>query len=196
MKKQIALTLTFLAAFVSLGYAQMQAWKLDKSHSSVGFAIDHMVISETKGEFDDFSLNVMADKADFTDAKYDITIQVKSINTKDAKRDEHLVGTDFFDAGQYPTITFKGVQFKKVSGKKYKAIGSLTMHGVTKQVTFDAVFNGIVKDPWGSTRAGLVLSGEIDRYAFGLKYNAMLEAGGAVIGQKVRISCSFELIKS
>ncbi|TAF35456.1 MAG: polyisoprenoid-binding protein [Cytophagales bacterium] len=195
MKKHFILVLLITLASVFNALAQTQVWKLDKSHSSIGFAIDHMVISETKGEFDDFTLNVLADKPDFTDAKFDVNIPVQSINTKDKKRDEHLVGPDFFDAAKYPNIVIKGVQFKKVSGKKYKAIVDFAMHGITKRVQLDAVFNGIVKDPWGNTRAGLLISGEIDRYLFDLKYNSALEAGGVALGQMVRISCSFELIK-
>lgn len=180
----------------NVGRAQTTVWKVDKSHSSVGFSIDHMVVSEVVGEFGDFSVNIKSDKPDFTDAAFDATIQVKSINTKEPKRDDHLRGEDFFDEAKYPVIKFVGKKFEQVSGKQYKVTGDLTMHGVTKTVTLEAKFNGTIKDSWGNTRAGIKVSGEVDRYDFGLKYNAMLEAGGLTIGQTVHLNINLELIKS
>ncbi|MCZ2356471.1 MAG: YceI family protein [Bacteroidia bacterium] len=180
----------------SIVNAQSTVWKLDKSHSSVGFTIDHMVISEVTGSFNDFVFNVKSDKPDFTDAVFDATIQVKSIDTKEPKRDDHLRSDDFFDAANYPTIKFVGKKFSQVSGKQYKVTGDLTMHGVTKTVTLDAKFNGLIKDPYGNTRAGLKVWGEIDRYDYGLKYNAVLEAGGLTIGQTVRLNINAELIQA
>ena len=198
MRKSI-ISFVVIAAIALLSFnanAQNTTWALDKSHSSVGFSVDHLVISETIGKFDQFELNVKSDKPDFTDAKFDLTIQAKSINTDDAKRDEHLRSADFFDVAKFATITFKGKKFEKVSGTQYKVTGDITMHGVTKTVTLDAKFGGIAKDPWGNTKAGLKVMGELDRYDFGLKYNAALETGGMAVGQKVRISCNIELNKA
>jgi len=194
MKNNI-FTLIAISAISFTANSQTTNWKLDNSHSSIGFSVDHLVVSETVGQFNDYTATITADKEDFTDAKFEITIQTKSVDSRDEKRDEHLRGNDFFDSEKYPTITFKGKEFKKVSGNKYKVIGTFTLHGVTKEVTFDATFGGTVKDPWGGTRAGLKLSGEIDRYDYGLKYNSILEAGGLAIGQKVRIEVRLELIK-
>ncbi len=170
-------------------------WKLDKSHSSVNFAVDHLVISETKGAFKDYSITTTASKPDFTDAVIDLSINASSINTEDDARDGHLKGEDFFNVAKYPTITFKSKSFKKTKGQFYKLTGDLTMHGVTKTITLDAKFNGIIKSPFGDTRAGVMIYGEIDRYAFNLKYNKALEAGGVAVGQKVRLASSIELIK-
>jgi polyisoprenoid-binding protein YceI len=193
--KKIILNLAIIAsAFAAT--AQSTVWKVDRSHSGVGFTIDHMVVSETQGSFKTFSADVKSDKPDFSDASVVITIQVASINTDDEKRDEHLRGSDFFDAAKNPTIVFRSKSFKKVKGNIYKLTGDLTMNGITKTVTLDARFNGIVKSPWGDTRSGVKVYGEIDRYAFGLKYNSALEAGGLTLGQKVRLACSIELIKS
>jgi polyisoprenoid-binding protein YceI len=178
-----------------LAQAQTQVWKLDKSHSSINFMVDHMVISETKGQFKNFTVDVKSDKADFTDAKVKLNIDVNSINTEDEKRDGHLKSADFFNAEKNPNITFVAKSFKKVNGKIYKLIGDFTMNGITKTITLDAKFNGMIKSPYGDTRAGVMVYGEIDRYAFGLKYNSMMEAGGMAIGQKIRIACSLELIK-
>ncbi len=195
--KRIILCLILLGAFVQYSFtlAPSTVWILDPSHSSIGFAIDHLVITETKGEFEKYSVNIVSDKPDFTDATFDVTIEVGSINTKNADRDKHLKSSDFFDVEKYNNITFKGRSFKKVKDNQYKITGDLTMHGATKSVTLDAKFGGIIKDPWGGTRAGVVVSGEIDRYEFGLKYNSVLESGGLAIGQKVKIACSLELIK-
>lgn len=188
--------ITTILSFSFHSFAQKQAWKLDRSHSSITFAIDHMVISETTGKFDDFSVDVKADKADFTDAKFTVSIPVNSINTDNEKRDAHLKNKDFFDTKNYPNITFVGKSFKKVKGKKYQVVGDLTMHGVTKKnVVLDGKFNGIVKDPWGNMRAGLKVTGELDRYDYGLKYNSVLEAGGLSIGKEVRITANIELIQ-
>ncbi len=194
MKKILMLTMMTAASVVST-QAQTQSWKLDKSHSSISFTVDHMVISETKGQFKNFTTDIKADKPDFSDAKVTINMDIASINTEDDARDGHLKGADFFDAAKYPSIVFVGKTFKKVKGNIYKLTGDLTMHGVTKTVTLDAKFNGIIKSPFGDTRTGVIVYGEIDRYAFGLKYNSLMEAGGMAIGQKVRIGASLELIK-
>jgi len=176
--------------------AQNTQWNLDKTHSSVGFSVEHMVVSETVGQFNDFSSALKADKPDFSDVKGDLTIQVGSIDTKEAKRDGHLKSADFFDAEKYPTIKFEIKQFQKIKDKEYKLVGNLTMHGVTRSVTLSGKFAGIVKDPYGMTRTGIKISGEIDRYDFGLKYNAAMEAGGMVLGQKVSITCNIELTQA
>lgn len=197
MKKTIftlAITGLFLQSFTLQTPAT--TWKLDKSHSSVNFAIDHLVITETKGGFYDYDISVKADKPDFTDAVFDMSIMVNSINTNEPDRDKDLKSANFFDAEKYPKIIFKGKKFIKIKGSEYKVMGDLTMHGVTKSMMLNARFGGIVKDPWGGIRAGVSVWGEIDRYDFGLKYNSVMEAGGMSIGQMVRINCSIELIKA
>lgn len=194
--KTIALALTAAALFnFPVCYAQSQVWTLDQGHSSINFTVDHLVISETVGRFENYELTVAADKPDFTDAKFSALIQTKSINTNDSKRDEHLKAKDFFNVEKNPHILFEGSKFEKVKGNNYKVRGKLTLNGVTKDVVWDAKFNGIVKDPWGGTRAGLKVSTTLDRYDYGLKYNSLLESGGVAIGQDVRITANFELVK-
>lgn len=188
------LTLVF-ALFVSAAWSQTQVWDLDKSHSSINFAIDHMVISETTGKFDAFTVEAKADKPDFTDAKFRVEIEAKSINTADEKRDGHLKNADFFDVEKFPKIIFEGKSFSKQKNGQYKVTGTLTIHGISKEVTLDGKFNGIVKDPWGGTRAGLKIWGVLDRYDYGLKYNSVLEAGGLAVGKEVRLNASVELVK-
>lgn len=193
--KKLFLSLALVAFAGSTAFAQSTVWKSDNSHSSIGFEVDHMVISETEGEFSDFTVTVKADKEDFTDAQYEVVIQTASIDTDNEQRDGHLKSEDFFNTAEHPTITFKGSKFKQVDGKNYTVTGELTMHGVTKTVTLDAKFNGIIVDPWGNTRAGLKISGDIDRAAYGLTYNSTMEAGGVLIGEEVRLDIDIELIK-
>ena len=146
--------------FVSLlSFAQETAWNVDHVHSSVGFSIDHLVVSETTGRFNEYTAVIKADEADFSDATFEVTIQAKSVDTKDEKRDAHLRNADFFDVQKYPTITFKSSKFTKVSGSKYKITGIFTMHGISKEVTLDAKFGGIITDSRFGTRAGLKIYG-------------------------------------
>lgn len=189
-------SLLFASLFVATSaFAQTQSWTLDASHSSINFAVDHLVISETVGKFDKYDVEAKADKPDFTDAKFNVVIQTASINTADEKRDAHLKNADFFNVEKHPTITFVGKSFTKQKNGTYKVNGTLTMNGVSKDIVLDGKLNGIVKDPWGGTRAGLKISGKVDRYDYGLKYNSALETGGLAIGKEVRITANIELVK-
>lgn len=188
------LALLFLITSTST-FAAMKEWVFDKSHSVIKFDIDHLVVSEVSGKFDDIKAEIQADNPDFTDAKFKVTIQVNSINTNDSKRDEHLKSEEFFDVKKYPEIQFTGKKFEKLKNGNYKIYGTIEMHGIKKEVVFDGTFGGIVKDPWGGTRSGVKFSIVIDRFDYGLKYNSLLEAGGMAIGNKVRISGNFELIE-
>ncbi len=192
--KQLLLT---LAAFltVALTNAQEANWGFDPTHSNVRFAVSHMVISEVEGNFDGYNGTVRSSKADFSDAVVKFTIDVKTINTNDAKRDEHLRGADFFDVDKYPNIEFRSTSIKSVGKNKYKITGDFTMMGVTKEVTFDLKYNGTVVDPWGNTKAGFKATTTINRTDWGLVYNSTLDTGGLMIGNEVDIVCNFELIK-
>jgi polyisoprenoid-binding protein YceI len=177
--------------------ASAQEWKLDKSHSSINFSIEHMVISETKGQFKKFEVAVTSAKSDFTDLKGTVTIDANSVNTEDEGRDKHLVGEDFFNTAKNPTMVYEITGVKKVSGKNYMLMGKLTMNGVTKPLNVAAVYGGTIKDPYGNTRAGFRFKGTIDRFAHGMNYgkSSPLEGGGLAIGQKVDMTGSIELIK-
>ncbi len=190
--KAFSLFLLLLSTIIS--YSQ-STWTIDKSHSSIGFDIDHLVISQTEGSFNDYTAIITSDAADFSDATFDITIQATSVDTENERRDNHLRSADFFDVEKYPTINFKVTKFKKVEEKKYKITGLFTMHGVSKEVTLDATFGGIITHPSFGTRAGLRITGALNRYDFGLKYNAAMEAGGYILGEEVRIDCRLEMVK-
>lgn len=189
--------LFILFAGLSLaGAAQAQgAWSLDKSHSSVNFSVTHMVVSEVDGSFKDFSAEVKAGQADFSDLSTTFTIQTASVTTADEKRDGHLKSADFFDAEKFPTIVFISSSIKKISDNKYELNGDLTMKGVTKKVKWDLKYNGSVKDQRGNIHAGFKASTTINRMDFGVSWNKTLDAGGVVVSEEVPISVNVELVK-
>ncbi|GHN00563.1 polyisoprenoid-binding protein [Cytophagales bacterium WSM2-2] len=176
--------------------AQAQTtWGYDQSHAKVGFSISHFGISETEGKFTKFDGTVLSDKADFSDAQIDFTIDVSSINTEDAQRDTHLKSPDFFDAVKYPSITFKGKSLKSTGKNKYKLTGDLMMHGVTKSIELDVIYKGTVVDPFKNTKAGFKITGVLDRTQFGLSWNGKLSTGNLLVGNEVTLDINIELIK-
>lgn len=184
----LALSFTFVNA--------QTAWKIDRSHSNVGFSVTHLIISEVTGQFKSFDGNIEFSKDDLSDAKINFSIDVASITTDNEGRDKHLKSDDFFNAEKFPKISFVGKSIKKVDGKKYKLVGDFTMRDVTKSITLDVVYNGTVKDPWGNTKAGFKISGEVNRFDYNLKWNNLMEAGGAVVSKEVAISVNLELSKA
>lgn len=180
------------AAFVTLQLQAQTKWNVDASHSNVKFEVTHLVVSEMDGSFKVYNGTINSPSADFQGAQIEFAIDVNSINTDNERRDGHLKGDDFFNAEKYPKMTFKSVSFKKVSGSKYELVGDLTIRDVTKRVTFDVTYGGTTKDPWGNTKAGFKASTTIDRLAYGLKWNTLTEAGGAVVGKDVKINLKLE----
>lgn len=188
--------LSIVIALFSVAFVQAQTtWNIDPSHSSIRFAVDHMVISEVEGIFSTYEGSVIATKADFSDAKINFTVDVNSVNTDNAKRDAHLRGADFFETEKYPKMTFVSTSVVKTGTGKYNLKGKLTLHGVTKEITLAMTYGGTTKDPWGNTKAGLKVTGVINRTDFGLKYNSVLEAGSLMIGEEVTITAKVELAK-
>lgn len=195
-------TLTTLVAVAALTFgAKAQAnWNVDASHSKLGFAVTHMMVSETEGKFKVYEGKVASVKpdADFTDAKVEFSVDAASINTDDEKRDSHLKSPDFFDVEKFPKITFVSTSMKpgKVKGT-YTLIGNLTMHGVTKPVTLTAIgASKIVKDPYGMERYAFKVTGNLNRKDYGLGWNAALEAGGVAVSENVRVDVNIELTKA
>ncbi len=189
MKKLVLLSALALASVTSFAQGK---WNLDRSHSSVKFNVQHLVISEVDGTFKIFDGSVNAPTADFNNATINFNVDVNSINTDEEKRDAHLKSDDFFNAEKYPKMTFTSTSFKKVSGNKYALEGNLTIRDVTKKVKFAVVYGGTVKDPWGNVKAGFKATGKINRKDFGLKWGAMTEAGGAVVGDEVEMEIRVE----
>jgi polyisoprenoid-binding protein YceI len=165
-------------------------WALDAAHSSVGFTVRHMMVSKVRGRFTDYTADIVTAE-DPLRSTVNATIQMASIDTGDEGRDGHLRTNDFFDIEEFPTMTFTSTGITG-SGPDYELTGDLTIKGVTKPVTFDLEFGGVGKDPWGNTRAGFTLTGTINRKDFGMAYNAVLETGGIMVGEKVSIELDIE----
>ncbi len=183
-------------------HAQVQ-WKWDPSHSRIGFRIRHMGISMVEGAFQKADIKVTSpSEKQWDGTKVNVTIDVNSINTANQKRDAHLRSDDFFDAKKYPVIRFESTGMKKMgkdeaSGSTvYEMPGMLEIKGVKKPVTPKVRYYGTIRDPWGNTRAGFRVSGEIDRAGFGIHYEKKTESGNLLIGRKVYLDIPVELIKA
>jgi len=165
-------------------------WAVDPSHSEVGFSVRHMLISKVKGKFDTFDATFVTGENPL-DTTVTATAQVASVNTNDKNRDGHLATNDFFDAPNHPEITFVSTGVRQ-DGKNFKVDGDLTIKGVTKPVTFDFEFGGFGGDPYGNYKFGATAKAEINREDFGLTYNAALETGGVLLGDKVTITLELQ----
>ncbi|MEX6687236.1 YceI family protein [Danxiaibacter flavus] len=171
-------------------------WVVDPMHSEVHFKVKHLVISTVTGAFNTFGGEATANGDDFENAKVAFTLDVNSINTNQEARDNHLRSAEFFDAGQFPTISFESTSFKKAKGDIYAVTGNLTMKGITKEVTIDAEYGGAAKDAWGNTKLGFEVTGKINRKEFGLTYNALTETGGLALGEDIKLIANIQLAKS
>jgi polyisoprenoid-binding protein YceI len=170
-------------------------WSIDKTHSEIEFKVRHLMISHAKGNFKNFDASVYTYNKDFTTAEIDLWIDANSINTGDEKRDEHLKSSDFFDVQKHKQITFTSSTIGKANADgNHELWGELTMIGITKNVKLNVQFGGIVKDPWGSEKAGFTVSGKINRSDWGLVWNTAIETGGFVVGDEITISCEIELM--
>lgn len=185
---------TFALLFAALSYSGMAqtTWKMDKAHAQLKFDVTHLGISTVSGAFTDFDATVTAEKADFSDAKFEFTGQTASINTGVDKRDEHLKSPDFFDASKFSTLTFKSTSVKKAGANKYKLMGDLTLHGVTKPVTLDLWYRGTITNPMSKKPgAGFRVTGTIKRSDFGIGTNFP----AAVVSDEVNITADGEFGK-
>lgn len=173
----------------------MANWNLDKAHSEIEFKVKHMMITNVKGQFQDFDVTVDSESDHLENAKIDLTIQVASINTKNTQRDEHLKSADFFDVSTHPTITFHATNSKK-DDDDIRLTGDLTIKGITKSITFDVEFGGVAKDPWGNQKIGYTATGKINRQDFDLTWNAALETGGLMVSDEVKFQVDLQFIVS
>ena len=189
--KKLAVLLSLAPA---LALAAPSNWNIDASHSQVGFAVKHLVISNVRGEFGAYQGKLFLDEADVTKSTVNATIDVNSLNTKVADRDAHLKSADFFDVAKYPTMTFKSTKVEKAGKDRLKVTGDLTLHGVTKPVVLDVSTSAEVKGMYGETRRAFAATTKIDRKDFGLTWNKLVEAGPAV-GDQVTITLDLELVK-
>jgi polyisoprenoid-binding protein YceI len=176
-------------------YAESARWSLDPDHSTIEFRVAHMIVSKTSGRFTDYAGFIDMDAEAGTVKAIEATIKAGSVNTNHDKRDVHIRNVDFLDVEHYPTITFKMKSYKKAA-EGFLAVGDLTLHGVTKEVTLAGQFNGATKDPWGNTRAGFSAEGKLNRKDFGMVWNKTLDNGGLVVGDEVQIRLEIECIKA
>ena len=165
-------------------------WNVDASHSEVGFVARHLMVSKVRGQFNDFAAVVTVAQP-FNLSTVEATVQMASLDTNSTDRDTHVKSADFFDVENNPAMTFKST---KVSDNTLE--GVLTIKGVSNPVSFDLEFGGVSADPWGGTRAGFEATTEINRKDFDLAWNAAIEGGGVLVGEKVKIALDVELIRA
>jgi polyisoprenoid-binding protein YceI len=192
VKRLIAIILAVAIAVPSLSAA---TWEIDKTHSSVGFTVRHMVVSKVAGRFDDFSGSINFDGKDFAAATVDVSINPASISTANTNRDKHLKSADFFAADSLPQMGFKSKKVVAGNDGAFQIVGDLTMRGVTKEVVLDAVFNGVLKDPESGTRAGFSATTTINRQDWGISYGKVLDTGGLAVGNDVNITLEIEAMQ-
>ena len=165
-------------------------WNLDPSHSEITFKVRHMMISNVKGEFKNFNVDLESEDENFRNVKASASIDTSSISTNNTDRDNHLKSAEFFNAEAHPQITFE------TDSLNDEVTGNLTINGVTKPVKLDVDFGGINVDPWGQTKAGFSFEGKISRSDFGLNWNAALEAGGVMVSDEVKIAGELQFVKA
>ena len=183
-----------LASLINVGAAQAAEWVIDPVHSTVQFAVKHMVVTNVRGEFTKLTGTANLDDKDMTKSKVDFSADVASINTREAKRDAHLKSPDFFDEAKFPKLTFKSTKVEKAGEGKYKLTGDLTMHGVTKPVVLEVEGpSAALKSPFGVMTRSLSASGKINRKDWGLTWNKSIESGGLLVGDEVKLEIDVEL---
>ena len=170
-------------------------WSFDPTHTEITFKVKHLMITTVTGHFKQYTLELETEGDDFSSArKIEFSADINSIETGNEQRNAHLRSSDFFNVEQNPKLHFSGTKYE-VTGDEGILHGNLTIAGITKPLTLNIEFGGLVKDPWGGERAGFTIKGKLSRKEFGMTYNAALEAGGVVVGDEVKINADVELVK-
>lgn len=170
-------------------------WAIDPSHSEISFKVKHLVVTTLTGKFDAFEGKLESTADDFSNASIQFSADINSINTGNADRDGHLKSDDFFNAASFPKLTFHSSSFVKTGDNTYKLTGDITLRDVTKSIELDVEYGGTMVDPWGNTKAGFEINGKLKRKEFGLKWDAITEAGGAVVSDEVKLHLNVQLVK-
>lgn len=172
------------------------AYAIDPSHSRIGFAARHAMVSKVRGSFNEFDGHGFYDAANPANSKVELTIQANSIDTRNADRDAHLKGNDFFAMATYPEITFRSTSVESVDSENFTVTGDLTIKGVTKAVTIGFEFTGAATDPFGNDRIGLEGTTTVNRKDWGVNWNAALDAGGLLVSEKVTLEFEVSAIRT
>ena len=171
-------------------------WNIDIAHSGINFSIRHMVVSKVRGRFAKYTGTINLDESDLTRSVAVVMIDAASVDTGAPDRDAHLRAPDFFDVEKFPELRFRSRRIEKIADAKYRVIGDLTIRDVTREVPLDVEYGGKAKDPWGNQRVGFIARASFDRKDFGLQWNQLLEAGGAIVGDRVDIELDIEAVKT
>ncbi len=194
MKKRIQQLLVLSIAAANL--ASGASWQIDTAHSSAQFAVRHLMVSTVRGEFGGVKGTAEYDAANLSQAKLDVTIDVATLVTREAKRDAHLKSADFFDVAKYPQMTFHSKKFERAGQGKLKVTGDLTLHGVTREVTLDVEGpTPELKEEGGRFRIGAAATAKIKRKDFGMTWNRIVDAGGVAVSDDVNITLDVELVR-
>ncbi|MCK6557408.1 YceI family protein [Candidatus Binatia bacterium] len=192
----IPIGIATLAATLTAGGAHAGTWVIDPSHTNVQFAVKHMVISTVRGHLGKVSGTLNLNEQDVTGSTIEATIDANGIDTRDAKRDQHLREPDFLDTAKYPTITFKSKKIVKVANDRYTVLGDLTLRGVTKEVTLEVEGSpNPLKDPFGNNKIGGVAKTRLNRKDFGVNFSKVMDNGGLVVGNDVDVIIDVELVQ-
>lgn len=175
--------------------SQKTKWAIDPTHTEIGFKVKHMMFTNVSGKIAKYDATVETDGDEFNNAVIEFSADADSITTANADRDAHLLSPDFFDATQFPKLSFIATSFKKTDDADFELTGDLTLHGVTKSIKLAVEFGGLMKDPWGNIKAAFNINGKINRKDFGLTWNAALETGGVLVSDEVKIIAEVQLIK-
>jgi polyisoprenoid-binding protein YceI len=168
-------------------------YAIDPAHSQVGFVVKHMMVSKVRGRFSDFSGRITIAEEP-TDSSVEVTVHLDSVDTRDAKRDEHLRSSDFFSIDEHPTMTYRSTSVQHLKADRWLVDGELTLLGVSRPLALEVEFEGAAKDPWGGTRIGFSAKGEVNREDYGMTFNAALETGGVLVGKKATIEIEAEAV--
>ncbi len=171
------------------------AWDIDPAHSSLEFAVRHMVVSTIKGTFSAFAVESDIDQEDMTKSRGTVAVDVASLDTREARRDAHLRSADFFDVERFPTMTFAMKSVERRTSDRYRVTGDLTIRGLTREVSLEAEIRGPVVDPFGATRLGLSAEGRLNRHDFGLDWDVVTEAG-SLVGDDVKMIVEAEFVEA
>lgn len=170
-------------------------FRLDPTHSQVGFVVRHMKVAKVRGRFQDYTGSIQIGEEP-TDTRVEVTVKTESVDTREEARDAHLRSADFFESEVHAEMSFVSTKVEHLGGNEFELTGDLTIKGVTKPVVLHVEFDGVIQDPYGNQRIGFSASGEIDRYDYGLNWNAAIEAGGLVVSRKVTLEIEVEAIRS